>query len=143
MSDRVTHLELHKRYDDRTVFRVTGGDFEDPAMAIAVSMGSTAPHVSLRDVGALAENFIVSNMQDQFKGNEPRVLVIDLQSFPFPIAYVDKRDQRELNSDVSQFSKDIIALWESYDHTTEIPLIIVNLDIEFTGLKRIRIKQPK
>ena len=73
---------------------------------------------------------VTNDIKDLYR----KVLIIDLSQFPLITSRIDTRDQRELNSDNSQFSKDLIRTWES-TKDTGICTIIVNPTLVFTGLK--------
>ncbi len=56
------------------------------------------------------------------------IVVMDLSDFPVAVAYVDHRDQLQVleDDDDNAFLRDIAALWNVYDPTRCIPLLVAN-----------------
>jgi len=139
---RLCYVEDVERDGQRAkVFQVLEGHFADPELSIAVALAHTPRRVPLRECGAAAEAEVVQALRPALAPDQRQLIVLDLQAFPFLVAYVDARDQRQVNADESQFSKDIVQLWEGYDQAAEVPLIITNPDTGFCGLKRIPLAQ--
>jgi len=110
----------------------------NPVYAVAVASGHIlGGNNEIKKLNAFAENFILSSMKEEPAWKQQRkMLVIDLDNFPYIRSYFDYRDQRVHLDDGSQFSKDIIKLWS--EQTPEmIPTIVVNTEIPYTELKLI------
>lgn len=117
------------------VFQVVAVESNTPAVALNVAMGQ---YIELSDIGDKAEATIVQHYQSQLASGERQIIVIELQAFPHIQAHIDSRDQCKVNSDEGEdrFSKSIVELWQNYDQTNELPLIITHADTMSCILKR-------
>ncbi len=82
--------------------------------------------------GWAAERYILdltrTEWQTVHKDGDRCIVVMDLSDFPVAMAYVDRRDQRQVygGDEDNEFSRDIAALWSVYDTMCSIPLLIAN-----------------
>lgn len=119
------------------VFQCMDGVFNSPLMANAVAIGETPDHVPFDDINMLAERKIVKHFRPLLDSFRRQLIVIELQAFPYIQCHLDSENQREFNSgDNSKFARDVVSVWETYDQSKEIPIIILNTDTGACGLKR-------
>ncbi len=122
-----------------TVFIATSAVATDPSIAVATGFGYPIPNVN--DIGPIAEMFILKmhlpEVLKLHKSGSRCMLIIDVTNYPNISTSVDTRDQNVVNPDDDQFSVDVRNIWNSYNLTSEIPTIIVNLGVSFVGLKRL------
>jgi len=93
-----------------------------------------------RSLSKTSEDTIIKKIKPEIdaccRRSERCIVVQDITQFPTVNVYVDIRDQNKVMADANdQFARDVVLLWETYDTTTHVPSIIVNLNISHTGLK--------
>ena len=122
-------------------FQVTNAEFDDTTYALGVALGGEIGEKNnLKNLKPVWEHFISINMQSRIKIEHEKkkrcLLVVDITYFPSIKSYVDKRDQNSL-IDGSKFADDVSKLYNTYDMTKSVPMIIVNLNNSFTRLKLV------
>lgn len=96
---------------------------------IASSYGM--PIKNIMDIDSKSENVLVQDILEDIP--DARLIIIELTYFPHIHCRVGKPEL--LKNDNDKFAKDILAQIDSKE--PGIPVIIVNANIPFTGIKRI------
>lgn len=132
--DKVVHL-----------FSVEDGTSANASVASAIANGYPMKRCPLKDlpVGSIAT--IIAYFQSITTLDDKRkMLVADLTSFPLIATYIDNRDPNAQYANVTdRFPMFIKNTYNNYNPKTEIPLIIVNMDNRFTGIKLVPILTPE
>lgn len=125
-------------------FLIVDGISVNPIIANAIATSTPLGKSIVKEIGLEAENTIVSYYQKKVKFEEDRMMIVfDLDEFPYIKTYVDRRDPNEMYAgENDKFSNDVKQTYNTYDQKTQIPVILVNLDINFTGLKVIPLLTP-
>jgi hypothetical protein len=128
------------------LFQVVDYASHDPMMAMAVAMGRSNLSTSLmKELPFAVERRVMEKMWPRIEKVHKRgarcLAVMDVSDFPLLGCYVDERDQRRVHPEQEgrdEFSKDVVSRWLSYDRASEVPVIVVNVNIPHTGLKIFR-----
>jgi hypothetical protein len=121
------------------VFLIVDATFPDAGRASSVASGRRVKgSKTINNLPAHIESFIITNMKDLLtKGTERCVMVIDLGQFPYITALVDCREPEIQFGD--KFEHDVLNAWKTYDSTLVIPVIMVNTELSYAGLKIIQL----
>ena len=107
----------------------------NPIIATSVAMGMNIE--TIVDIDTKSIIFLARKVLD--KNPDAKLLIIDLSKFPLIVCGIDKRDQHKIHENSQdKFSRDILKELDSKKRG--IPTIIVNINIPFTGLKRIPVE---
>ena len=121
------------------VFKIVDATFPDKGRAMTVATGNRVPGSdTIKDLPGNIENVIINKMRDILETGETRkrILVIDLSGFPYIVAMADFEEPSvSADTEVDKFSNDVYQMWHTHDPTKQVPVIMVNTELPFTGLK--------
>lgn len=130
----INKLEFIKNKGSFQVWQAVDVSSTDASVALSVAMGTDIKTIS--DIDSKSTKFLIKEVLN--KNQNAKLIVIDLSKFPLVICGIDKRDQRQLHKNSNdKFSNDVLQELDSKE--PGIPVIIVNVNIPFTGLKRVPI----
>lgn len=108
------------------------------AMAVASGQPLNANN-DLIDLPAIYENACIKYFSEEIlmlrKQNKKFIFICDITNFPYCCCYIDPSDNKFVG-DETKFGLDIQNLWDSYDKTRVI-MVLVNVHVPFTGLKYV------
>lgn len=124
------------------IFQVIDGTSISPEIAMAIASGKPITKCPLKNVSDETANFVISHFRKLINFEDKRItIVFDIDEFPYIKTFVDERDPNIMYTEPSNpkdpFPDDVKNTYNSYNQKTHIPIIIVNLDKSFTGLKLI------
>lgn len=128
-------------------FKVIDNTISDPESPLSISTDHSIKKCSLQGIGKFATDIIVKHFRKETNFENKRIMIIvDLTEFPILKTYIDTRDPQNLYSEpYDDFSHKVIQTYDTYDQKTHIPVIFINMNIGFTGLRLIplvRINPP-
>lgn len=123
-------------------FLIVDGVSDNLNIANAIAMNKPLNKSTVKEIGKEAETKIVSYYQKKVKMEGKKIIVMDLDEFPYIKTYIDERDPNEMYKDEDdKFGNDVKEIYNTYDQEKQMPIILVNADINFVGLKVININE--
>lgn len=133
-------ISLREVTDKYTIFQINDYTSSNVKHATAVAYGKPlGPCNDIKDLPAIYEYAFLTHLKDQIKYLQDNLIkflfIIDITAFPFVACGVDTSKDSVLDDD-SKFAHDMQKLYNNYDHT-KIITIIVNEHLPHVGLKHI------